>query len=661
MSVERISSILRSYALKNQKAEIGYNEFLRYLDQHAEKLKDPFIQKATTNPYRELVPLLSELRDSGFCVLIFEKETIKTIIVNSYYRDLVAGDFRKLENSPDRPLPTPATIGANIPKESMHPINVKTDFVNALNNSKTIKQNILLIQFPGDIQDILVPKDMIKSKLIEYSVQKIGLYLKKSNNKTYMQNKLLTIFKGNERVLNDTLDDVMTKPKKAQDLLNTPNNFSFQFWTHIASFLLQDLKNKREKLVDEHGFCQAAYLIGFFVVYQKGMKQREKEKRTDLKQLDQKMREPPFVFTIDELHQSVDSKGVPFKKKYSARFLNDYLQEKMQEKGDKHLPTVVRAAGSDQKGYFMVREKIIPLFLKELAAAAIEMRKNFVDEWMQNIHAGQKDAMMNGGQKFITHIEKTIADDYPLLSALINTNLLFLAKEETEPEGTMIEDINKCFTRSNELKPVNELLGLDAKAIFKDAKSLLPFWETVPFVRQVVGFFKALFKGPTKAAKSTADQKKASFIEVGEATRKASRDARSSAVSTDTKGKSRPQAAGTQSEAAKIRYKKAIKQLEIQFVGSQMTMDRKLADLAERWNPLLDPKAKRNLVEDVNSMMRDFIRSLRKSFSVKPPDAERIRNLAMELSKNKNLVNIKKRDFLRQYIEIYMIKCLDIK
>jgi hypothetical protein len=43
-----------------------------------------------------------------------------------------------------------------------------------------------------------------------------------------------------------------------------------------------------------------------------------------------------------------------------------------------------------------------------------------------------------------------------------------------------------------------------------------------------------------------------------------------------------------------------------------------------------------------------------------PPTLQRIHALAEKLSESKNLEKIKKRDILMRYIELYMIKCLEM-
>ena len=76
---------------------------------------------------------------------------------------------------------------------------------------------------------------------------------------------------------------------------------------------------------------------------------------------------------------------------------------------------------------------------------------------------------------------------------------------------------------------------------------------------------------------------------------------------------------------------------------------------------MYDSRAKKNLVEDVNALVRDFLRPVRRTFLVQPPDVKRIHALAEQLSTSKSLAKIKKRDVLKTYIELYMVRSLEVK
>ena len=118
---------------------------------------------------------------------------------------------------------------------------------------------------------------------------------------------------------------------------------------------------------------------------------------------------------------------------------------------------------------------------------------------------------------------------------------------------------------------------------------------------------------------------------------------------------------GPQGKENLLRYRRSMQSLIAQYVPRGKTIDGILEEMAERWNPLYASAEKQNLVEDVNALTRDFLRPIRRSFLVRPPDPKRIHSLAEQLSTSKSLRKIKKRDALMRYIELYMIRCLQVK
>ena len=105
-------------------------------------------------------------------------------------------------------------------------------------------------------------------------------------------------------------------------------------------------------------------------------------------------------------------------------------------------------------------------------------------------------------------------------------------------------------------------------------------------------------------------------------------------------------------------YQKAVARLKLELVGRQKSIPESLEELVERWNPLYDTQARTELVEDVNAMIRDYVRSLKRSFRASPPSAARIRDLAAKLSENKAFERIKRRDVFVHYIQVYMLKLM---
>ena len=110
-----------------------------------------------------------------------------------------------------------------------------------------------------------------------------------------------------------------------------------------------------------------------------------------------------------------------------------------------------------------------------------------------------------------------------------------------------------------------------------------------------------------------------------------------------------------------VEFKKAIYELKNLYIGQDGDMQMSLEELIEEWNPLVDEKAKRNLVEDVNSAVKDFLRKLKRSLLIKPPDEARIKNLSKQIADYEAFKRIKRKDPFRRYIELYMIKLLSLR
>jgi hypothetical protein len=265
--------------------------------------------------------------------------------------------------------------------------------------------------------------------------------------------------------------------------------------------------------------------------------------------------------------------------------------------------------------------------------------------------------VLSDDEKFALDLKSRVQEDYHLLCALLNPNLLYLAKEEGDISATIKSEMGRFFNEGRKLKPIEQILGLDRKKLLKDSRALLPFWYTVPVIRQLMALLRGLFKGKKKKRpKQTGDwvnrlADAQSGEESGTLAVLGSTDGRDNGGGGSVAGRS-----GTANQS--VAYRKQVKALVAEFVGSEREIDGTLEELAEKWNPLFEEQAKRNLVADVDSFIRDFARSLRRGFRVKPPDAARIRNLAEECSHKEALAKIRKKEYLQRYIEIYMIRLL---
>ncbi len=104
--------------------------------------------------------------------------------------------------------------------------------------------------------------------------------------------------------------------------------------------------------------------------------------------------------------------------------------------------------------------------------------------------------------------------------------------------------------------------------------------------------------------------------------------------------------------------KKIIGLLILQEVERGSSIEQCMAALAERWNPLLDPASRENLVADVDSLISDYLRPIRRNMQVTPPSRARISAMADQLSESPLLSRISKKEPLRRYILLGILKQL---
>jgi hypothetical protein len=625
--------LLQAFALRTKSATVDLRHFAASLS------------KGQAQP-GEIDAAIAELPD--LTVVSMEAGKPRIVSLPDFPGLALMEEYRRLSVEPSRPFPREETAPAPFPAASLITADVKGQLGALLETSAPGMKGIVRLQFPDGVDPLIVPHECMGTELIDAAVAKIGRYLQDGKNAAYAETKLVGALRGSEVSVRQWMEDVSMRPKKAAATVLDPTDFSFRFWTHLSNIVLQDFRAKQEKTDQDQGVCQSAYIVGYTVFHKKGAVQREKEWADDRKNLEAQVRKSPFVFGFQELYRLKDDKGATFVAKHSRDFIHSFLKEKTKRAGDESVAQIVRVHAAEQKkDYFIQRDFVVPVFLKKLAECSELLRKQYLDEWTAELREDRSPMVAKTDAAFRKDVDVRVKKGFPLLTALSNGSLLFLAGEEARISDEAKIELGKCFAVENILRPFDELLGLSRLPLLKNARIYLPFWMTVPVLSVILRAFRRMFAGR----------------------RRTQEDAQSAvppASGTAVLGDSVARTNGADAVKAPnrenlLRYKRSVQSLISQYVPAGSTIDAALADLAEKWNPLYAAAQKKNLVEDVNSLVRDFLRPIRKSFLVRPPDPKRIHALAEQLSTSKSLAQIKKRDPLLHYLELYMARCLQVK
>ena len=645
-----LNSMLRTYTLRTKKATVSFPQFSAFVQKYVDKLNNEgtTVDRTIASPVM-LGHELEAFASKGGCSLEQEDGKIRNIHYPKYYYYETHRMYANLEHNNEMPFPNEKNEKMIIPAEMIIAVDVKKEFTDWIDKNE--EGAVIRLNFPEGIDSVLCTVSLVGTKMLDYSVQKIRQYLNTHKNAEYMKSKLRGIFPRKENHLKELMNAVLTQNRQAVSSLSNPTDFTFQFWTHLATSILQEYRQKNNMTPIEHSFCQAAYMVGFYNMYYKGVHSREKDREVALKGMRYAFTQRPHYFTLNDIYSFRDKNGIPIAKRVSLDDINSYLTKLTQSSEKMELPDVVRLNAPGNKEYFIPKERIIVLFLSRIHEIRRRFRAEYIEHWANLLNNYKTVQAMKSDEAFDADISGKIRAEEPLFSALMRYDILYIAKETTNPGYESVKETEECFDGQH-LAAVSSILDLDRDKLLREAKLKIPFWKTIPVIVHVVMFFKGLASG----FKAGADdiKRQASF----ERTNKQISAGDAPMMDDEINAFEKPSSRRRTSKAELISYRKALTMLQEKITGNEIPLDTNLDSLEGKWNPLLDPQSRNNLREDVNSMIRDFMRKLKRGFRIKPPDNRRISEIANRLAENEAFDQIRKREDFKKYIKLYIIKIL---
>ncbi len=653
---QAVLHMLRHFAMLQRRARFEFGEFAGFVKVNLGRflLNFPQLEQLAQRTDLQLSMHLRALGERDLCRLEYDGPEIVGILYPGFFSEVVRKLYGLLEQRPQEPFPNEKGLNLKIPDDLVLDVDLKTEFVELLSNPRPEAPEVLRLGFPDGLPQILVTADLMKGKLLEVSLAKLREYLGSRNNAGYIMHRLLPALRGNDHVLRDTLNAIITRSGRAISSITEPSDFSFRFWAHFANLVVQDYRERTDRNAEETGYCQAAYLAGYYNVYYRGRVQSASEKTTVLKRFDLQFRKAPYAYTLRDFYGVKDEKGLPLVRSSTQDVFLKFLEERTRLEGQKGLPELVRLKTASGQEYYLAREIIVPFFLKRLYDRRDQVREQYIDSWSEAIREGQRLAAMREERAYANDLDAVLRGLDPLLHALLNYSILFLAREHAKLSVEQQRELGRCLDDAQgRMAPLDEILGLPRKQLLEDARLRVPVWQRYPLFKTLVNWLRSLFQGSGSRAERMAPKEGAKPAEAAPkgpaAGKRAASGEKEEAGTTVTSPVSARQLAV---------YRNAVQNLKVQFVGTDKTVPERLGELAEKWNPLYDPKARTDLVEDVNAMIRDYLRSMRRGFRLKPPDAARLQALAGQISRNQAFDRIKRKDLFLRYLEVYMIKIL---
>ncbi len=616
-------NLLLLYAKRIKSPTFYIRDFSVFLGKYARQKyeSEPKLAVWVENTERRVSDVLANLSQEG-SVLLSSDEKGRKIYIGAYCLERIQGVWQNREEKADQPFPDEVNLGFTIPHNSLRTLAVDLDFITYLDAPQSDDLPILKIRFPEGFGSFLALTSFVPKRLLETALIKVRHYLRSENNRDYLQKKLLPAFPGKETQLKSMFTLLMARPYDAQAEIEQAGDFSFLFWSYMNNIIKADIRKKNELLSEDYAIIQSVFVVEAIGNWYKSRVQKKKEIELALKNLDIAFQKAPFAFSLEDILKFSDSKGAPLLGQYSREHLDKWLEKQCKKENPNELPLILQIHNQDGELIYIKKDKILPLVARLISDARPRVKAALTKHWYSLVQTYRKEAAMEEDAIFERTLAIYIAQELPLLSILLKSKYLLLAYLELEIKQPIPE--NSRIFKNSELIPLSELLLLQRKKVLADVQMLLPFWYSIPIFFHIIAFFKKLSRKPKPVKEKTSEEKIRKTVHLQK----------------------------SQAHAIRQQGKKILPHLLIEGKNLPETMDVYL----EIWNRNLNPVARKNLTEDVQALVRDYLRKTIRYLKAEAFTLERIQSLAETLCNGPSLIKIPQQDALQRYIELYMIQ-----
>ena len=608
--------LLRMFSLRRNSAQVTLQPFQDYLHRYARHFLQ---QKPELAVHLEisLETLLSELKkiqDEGDIEITTDKSNTTIIFVPYYHVDNISRQYANLEQHPDIPFPLLSDLPRNFPGKLLKAISVSDDLAELAPESKE-NSFLYALNYNGDIPALIFPGSYITEKLLNLALGKIKLFLSKDESRDYMQKRLMVANPGKEFTVKTFITKTMAHSVNSfQNVKESGDNYIL--WGQLCAFIKQEFVKKNEKLPDEIALLQAAGILEYLNNYYRNKTQKDIQTDTALKNLLLAFQKAPYYFTMKQITQFTDSRGVPLLGQYSEETLQNFMKQKASSSEKYIIPDILTFTNASNDRFYLLTEKVVPLLISLINEARKPVRELCIKKWHEMLMNFEQDDSIKNDTAFNELLREITAHSAPNLYGLLNAPFILSIIADPRLNEIQAMEINRIFPAG---KPAaySEILMLNRHEILSDTKILLPFWYTIPIISSIIAFFKRKKKTPQPA---------------------------------------QPEKKETTYKKPKQRLKDAAEKISAEFIPQGMTMDQALEKSLDEWNQTLGHPARENLTEDVNALIRDYLRGINRTLSFSSFTADRVRSLAKTLLESSSLLKIKERKALQNYAELYIVK-----
>jgi hypothetical protein len=581
MSVD-LYSMLMGYAKKNKNPFVNIDEFQVFLKQYAKSFGPGMNEWNlwTQNTDAKFMEEVTAFIDAGVCELHVHRKAryaylpkCAIALAQSVWGDAIE-PYEELERA--TPFPNELSFGFSPPETSfivlkvmdlagyIEQICVEKDAGNA------IQEAIIRIDFPGQLSSMLFPSTALDGELLCAALFRIRYYLHKSGNLKFVQQKLDLNFRGREEYPRDILNKLAQTPRDVITDIVAGGEASYLLWKLCCELIKDDTCGKSSLSVDDGIIAQAICIIEQYNTFYGKIEKERKNRRAALEDLLLCFDQAPCIYNLGQVINFTDANQTPLFSSYTSKELDIWLKEKTTPISSGVVPPIVAVTDKKNETWFIKKEKVALVCLRLLIDAQYLVKNAVIEQWEALLEQYQRDPSMDNDQTFETLLSRLVNSLIPPLAAIFRYKMLPLLA--IEQDGSEIQhQFARLFSSSTgKLLHISTILFLDRKALLNETLERLPFWHSMPSIVKLIVFMRNLHKQPPSASPART--------------------------------------ASNTVNGAPLTFHEVYKKFEAELVPEDYTLDWYLVHLYQMWAKLLNESDRRHLLQDVNYLLRTYVR-----------------------------------------------------
>jgi hypothetical protein len=615
-------SLLLAYANKTHAPVIKITTFLDFIGKYAQHYvaEQPEWEIWTRNAGAKFWEDIPALVDAGKCV-IQGSATERTVFLAQYHASMISLAYKDDDDSRLPPFPDEQSLKIQLSEEQITVLRLKEDLIDYLNKAETVHYPIIKLEIPDHLYSILTLDSMLPYGLLEAAFLKVRFYLTIAGNRDFVLQKLAVRFHGQEDYPRNMLSDLFQNPGSLVKQFEESGESSYSFWMYLCNLVKDDLRSKTTQISDDITILQAIAIIEQLNIFFNLKAQEAKARETAFEELIAHFMRAPFLYTMGNIIKFEGHDGKPLLEHYSNKDLDEFIAKKTDVPVDQ-VPELLLITDVKKEQWFILKAKFPLVCMRQLTDARTMVKDAVIQHWLKVLRRYDTEPAMERERDFKDTLLQYLRIQTPILAAMLEYRRITLLFVEMKSDQEAYAEFAKLFDKNtSKMLGLNEILLLKRRTLLSEAHAGLPFWYSFPLFVKIVRFFSG--KGKHKQEALTAG-------------------APSSTV---------------KKEKA-LTFQMVCRQFEDVLVPEGQTLDSYLMKLWDRWARLIKEEDRKNLREDVNSLIRDRIRRTVRMLKPVQITEEYLAQTSMELIQSSSALRQLKNNSMELYVKLYLLKLL---